>query len=164
MRTACGCRQNSLPTAQIIPFHSPATLAQVCWTRGLGPKHPRRKADFPIWEGKNALPTTPTFLGMKAQKGSFPHFLLPIKTALSNNRHLSDQEVWSIEARPHQRGCASRDAVQESKMEKILSRTPCCELRPSFPALTYLKCVFQLQSSSTCELFQPTCSWYGTGL
>ena len=33
------------------------------------------------------------------------------KTALSNNRHLSDQEAWSIEARPHQRGCASRDAV-----------------------------------------------------
>ena len=47
----------------------------------------------------------------KHKNGSFPHFLLPIKTALSNNRHLSDQEAWSIEARPHQRGCASRDAV-----------------------------------------------------
>ena len=41
-----------------------------------------------------------------------------------------------------------------------LSMTPCCELRPSFLALTYLKCVFQLRSSSTCESFHPTCSWY----
>ena len=51
MRTMWMLPKKAWKTAQIIPFHSPATLAQVCWTRGSGPKRPRRKADFPIWEG-----------------------------------------------------------------------------------------------------------------